>query len=109
MTIRTAKLGAAASTALILGFFINPSFEALSSGKSLVTAAHAVIGRPLTPGSVAGVARRTTRRVVRRSTIIVATLPVGCATIVINGLQTWQCGATYYQASGPSYVVVYVD
>jgi hypothetical protein len=28
--------------------------------------ADAVIGRPATPGSVAGVARRTTRRVVRR-------------------------------------------
>jgi len=33
---------------------------------SLVTEANAVIGRPLTPGSVAGVARRTTRRAYRR-------------------------------------------
>lgn len=31
---------------------------------SLVTEAHAVIGRPLTPLSYAGVARRTTRRAV---------------------------------------------
>jgi len=31
---------------------------------SLVPVAHAVVGAPLTPGSVAGVARRTTRRVV---------------------------------------------
>jgi len=29
---------------------------------SLITPAHAVVGRPLTPVSVAGVARRTTRR-----------------------------------------------
>lgn len=29
----------------------------------------AIVGRPLTPGSVAGVARRTSRRVIRRSTI----------------------------------------
>jgi len=29
---------------------------------SLVSSAHAVVGRPLTPVSVAGVARRTTRR-----------------------------------------------
>jgi hypothetical protein len=29
---------------------------------SLVSPAHAVVGRPLTPVSVAGVARRTTRR-----------------------------------------------
>jgi len=28
----------------------------------LITPAHAVVGRPLTPVSVAGVARRTTRR-----------------------------------------------
>ena len=28
--------------------------------------AYAVVGRPATPGSVAGVARRTTRRAVRR-------------------------------------------
>lgn len=31
---------------------------------SLVSVAHAVVGAPLTPGSVAGVARRTTRRVI---------------------------------------------
>jgi hypothetical protein len=31
--------------------------------------AHARIGRPLTPGSVAGVARRTTRRTVRRHAV----------------------------------------
>jgi hypothetical protein len=31
-----------------------------------VDKAHAVIGRPLTPGSVAGVNRRHTRRAVRR-------------------------------------------
>lgn len=43
-----------------------------------VSEAHAVLGRPLTPGSVAGVARRTTRRVIRRSSIYVATLPAGC-------------------------------
>jgi len=29
---------------------------------SLITPAHAVVGRPLTPVSVAGVARRTSRR-----------------------------------------------
>jgi len=31
-----------------------------------VDSAQAVVGRPATPGSVAGVARRTTRRAVRR-------------------------------------------
>lgn len=36
---------------------------------SFVSEAQAVIGRPLTPGSIAGVARRTTRREIRRSSI----------------------------------------
>ena len=36
---------------------------------SLITQADARVGRPLTPGSVAGVARRTDRRAVRRGAI----------------------------------------
>lgn len=36
----------------------------LQNPQSLVTEAHAIIGRPLTPMSYAGVARRTTRRAV---------------------------------------------
>jgi hypothetical protein len=71
--------------------------------------AEAVIGRPLTPGSVAGVARRTTRRTIRRSTIYAASLPSGCRTVNVNGVPLWQCGATYYQAHNNQYVVVYVD
>jgi hypothetical protein len=37
---------------------------AVLEGKVLVGQAHAIIGRPLTPMSYAGVARRTTRRTV---------------------------------------------
>jgi hypothetical protein len=71
--------------------------------------AEAVIGRPLTPGSVAGVARRTTRRTIRRTTMVVATLPSGCrTTVVINGTSLYHCGGTYYQVSGNQYVVVTV-
>jgi hypothetical protein len=47
--------------------FISDDWSALRQG-NLTTAANAVIGRPATPGSVAGVARRTTRRTVRRHT-----------------------------------------
>jgi hypothetical protein len=36
----------------------------------LVGQAHAIIGRPLTPLSYAGVARRTTRRAVRRTAYV---------------------------------------
>ena len=76
---------------------------------AFVSEAHAVVGRPLTPGSVAGVARRTTRRVIRRSTIYVAALPAGCVKTSVNGTVIWHCGATYYQPYGGRYVVVYID
>jgi hypothetical protein len=74
-----------------------------------VKEAHAVVGRPMTPGSVAGVARRTTRRTIRRSTIYATTLPAGCTTVVIEGASLRSCGGTYYQPYGGKYVVVYVD
>ena len=67
------------------------------------------VGRPATPGSVAGVARRTTRRTIRRSTIYIASLPRGCTTVVIEGQSCYQCGGTYYQSHGTQYVQVYVD
>jgi hypothetical protein len=71
--------------------------------------AQAVVGRPMTPASVAGVARRTTRRTIRRSAIYASTLPRGCSTVLIEGTSLYSCGGTYYQASGSQYVVVYVD
>ena len=74
----------------------------------LVSTVEARVGRPLTPVSVAGVARRTTRRTVRRTTAYVATLPRGCSTVVINGMSLHQCGGTYYQAYNNQYVVVEV-
>jgi hypothetical protein len=76
---------------------------------SLTPAAEARVGRPLTPGSVAGVARRTTRRVVRRSTIYVAALPAGCVRVNVNGASYWRCGVTYYAPYSGRYVVVYVN
>jgi hypothetical protein len=73
------------------------------------TEAEARIGRPWTPLSVAGVARRTTRRTIRRTAVYAATLPRGCATVVIDGATLYQCGATYYQPYGNQYVIVTVD
>ena len=74
-----------------------------------VSEAHAIIGRPVTPGSVAGVARRTTRRVIRRSTVYAATLPAGCVRTSVSGVMVWRCGGVYYQPDGGRYVVVYID
>jgi len=75
----------------------------------LKTEAEARVGRPLTPGSVAGVARRTTRRTIRRTAVYAATLPRGCTTVVIEGTTLHQCGNTYYQPYGNQFVVVTVD
>jgi hypothetical protein len=74
-----------------------------------VTDAHARVGRPATPVSYAGVARRTARRTVYRTSVYVATLPHGCVTTTIEGVVIQQCGSTYYQASGNQYVVVNIN
>jgi hypothetical protein len=81
----------------------------LLEGGSLIKEAHAVVGRPLTPVSAAGVARRTTRRMVVATSVYVQTLPPSCSVIVIEGTTLHQCGTTYYQASGTQFVVVNVQ
>jgi hypothetical protein len=47
---------------LAFGFFMLANPVSYIVQGSLISTAEAVIGRPATPGSVAGVARRTTRR-----------------------------------------------
>jgi hypothetical protein len=68
--------------------------------------ADARVGRPLTPVSVAGVGRRTTRRVIRRGAAI-GVIPAGCPLGSYYGYSLYYCGGTYYQRSGGGYVVVY--
>jgi hypothetical protein len=101
----------ALATGLLAAFlFSNKYLDGdLIKSDAFVSSAEARIGRPLTPRSVAGVARRTTRRVVRRSAIYVAALPAACVRVSINGAAYWQCGGTYYQSSGGRYVVVYIN
>ena len=82
--------------------------EVTLEGGFLIKAAEARVGRPLTPVSYAGVARRTTRRRIVRTSVYIAALPRGCTTVVIEGATLHQCGATYYQPSGGQYVVVNV-
>jgi len=98
--VAIATLGLLTAVAVVDGVF--------SSGIVMSPAA-AVVGRPATPVSVAGAARRTTRRVIRRSTIYIATLPTNCYTVVIEGTSLYQCGTTYYQPYNSQYVVVYID
>ena len=100
---------ACATGALLAMLMVDVSPDGSLPLVSFTPDAQARVGRPLTPVSVAGVARRTTRRVVRRSAIYISTLPAGCGQVNINGAMYWQCGATYYQQSGTQYVVVYVE
>ena len=71
-----------------------------------VNDAVARVGRPATPGSVAGVARRTTRRTIRRGAYV-ARVPKGCPYGAYYGYNLYYCGGTYYQKSGSGYVIVY--
>jgi hypothetical protein len=57
------KLGFAAAAAFVVLVGSEAANEVTGTEAfSLISPAHAVVGRPLTPVSVAGVARRTTRR-----------------------------------------------
>nr|WP_085938754.1 hypothetical protein [Beijerinckia indica] len=67
-----------------------------SSNGSLVSSAEAVIGRPLTPMSYAGVARRTTRRAVAvgaaAGAAAGAAVVPGCVQVVnAYGQVYWRC------------------
>ena len=104
----------------------------------LVPEAAALIGRPVSPMSFAGVARRTTRRAVYAETAAVAAtgaaaattaavatapppaggsvpigtvitaLPAGCAATTIGGVEYHQCDGTYYRAAFQGNNLVYV-
>jgi hypothetical protein len=77
----------------------------------------AVVGRPLTPVSYAGVARRTTRRNVaatsyaQPTTVVVApvtALPAGCARAAGGGAVVYSCGGgVRYQPYYDGPTVVY--
>ncbi|PKA40960.1 hypothetical protein N2599_01845 [Rhizobium sullae] len=99
------------AAAIVAALVVTDGWVAGQSGhvSFIITEAEARVGRPSTPGSVAGVARRTTRRTVRRSAIYVAALPAACVRTSISGVSVWRCGGTYYQSYGGRYVVVYVD
>jgi hypothetical protein len=55
----------------------------LSGGRLLISSAEARVGRPLTPMSYAGVARRTTRRAVAVGAVAVGTAAVVAAPVVV--------------------------
>ena len=76
-------------------FIADPSGPPVFSG-GLVSRAEAVVGRPLTPLSYAGVARRTTRRAIAEPYVAaphVAAPRPGCVRVVDPyGRVAWRCG-----------------
>ena len=73
--LRASQLAAAAAAAMLV-LFVNDN-PSTSQGSSLVAQAQARVGRPATPGSVAGVARRTSRRTTRRAVAVGAAATYG--------------------------------
>lgn len=100
------KVAKTAIVALALSLGVGGEIDL--SGFGVTSTAEARIGRPLTPLSYAGVARRTTRRVLRRGAYIAA-LPRACPYGTYYGYSLYYCGGTYYQPSGSGYVIVYFD
>jgi hypothetical protein len=97
---------AALALAVGLGDMLPPGGQDAPPFFGFVSQANAIVGRPLTPVSVAGTARRTTRRVIRRGAYIGA-IPAGCPLGSYYGYSLYYCGGTYYQRSGSGYVIVY--
>ncbi len=102
-------------TALTLSFIPHSVHWSATTGFTLVPdTAQAVIGRPLTPISGAGVVRRTTRRHIYRhgaaaAAVVgtsIAVLPAGCGTVYYGGIPYYHCHGSYYRPSGTSYIVV---
>lgn len=104
------------------------------TGLTLVTEAEAVIGRPMTPVSYAGVARRSTRRAVYAGSAAaasssaqqqqttsqpaqaagslpigatVSSLPSGCTAFTKDNVQYHTCGGNYYRAAFQGSNLVY--
>ncbi len=86
---------------------------AIGAGMVSISAlAIARVGRPATPGSVAGVRRRTRRRTRRRVAVGMSmySLPYGCggATIMYGGYPSYYCGGIYYTPQQQGTTIVYV-
>jgi hypothetical protein len=94
---RTRNLKAlAVTTALPLLYLAGVAPDA-PAGLTLLQEAHAVVGAPLTPVSAAGVARRTTRRVV-----VAETSATQAATAQQQSATAQQQSATAQQQAAPS-------
>jgi hypothetical protein len=105
MTDRALKLSrfALAAAAGVACLFISDNLSLIRQF-SLSAQADARVGHPLTPGSVAGVARRTTRRAVRRGAVVAGAAAVGAGAYYgAPGGYYAAPGAYYYGTPGAYY------
>ncbi len=95
---------------LFLGSFLGFALVTIPDDVFLQDA-EAVIGRPASPTSAAGVHRRQRRRTVRRTTAArrVTILPAGCTRVVTRGVTYHRCGGVYYRPYYEGNQVVYVE
>ncbi len=130
-TTKLFALGASAAVLLIADYS-----PAAPAGLTLGREAAAIVGAPATPGSAAGVARRTTRRVVATEATVataatasaaaaqpppppaaagplpvgtvVSALPPGCQSAVVSGVQYYVCSGVFYRPAFQGNNLVYV-
>ena len=96
-----------AGLALALGLFSDGDLAGIMQGRVGSEAQARVIVVPRARVAPrAGVARRTTRRVIRRTGIYVNHLPAGCIVTHYDGVAVWHCGTHYYERHGGRYVRV---
>jgi hypothetical protein len=77
------KLALLATATLAFGTLVSINWSPGENPSLAVESAQARVGRPLSPVSVAGVARRTTRRAVVGGAVVGAA--AGCVRVRVNG------------------------
>ena len=103
----TRALGFAVATAAgVTCLFVSDNLSSLQQS-GLISQADARVGRPLTPGSVAGVGRRTTRRAYRRAAYTGAGIGLGAGayygTRGYYGNGSGYARPVYYRTAGSGY------
>jgi hypothetical protein len=91
MRLISIKRALLATAVLAVGTLVSPGWSPGGSVSLSIDSAQARVGRPLTPVSVAGVARRTTRRAVVGGAAVGAAAygAGGCVRVLVNG--TYVC------------------
>ncbi|SDJ16138.1 MULTISPECIES: hypothetical protein [Bradyrhizobium] len=83
--MKRTSLKRALLVAAVVACGVSGSVEWTNEGLSIsIESAQARVGRPLTPVSVAGVARRTTRRAVVGGAVV-GGAAAGCVRVLVNG------------------------